>query len=87
MISNFLKREHSDTNVTVVPNKRKKRPRCRSRKRRNNQCDNSGPKPKKVKTVKQQPDSSEVETIDEDIEKSVSEFIQFVLLFGVLINV
>lgn len=81
LISNFLKRESSDTNteVVVVPHKKKRkltRGRSRKRQRPKTQRDNSGPKVKKARKIEQLPKSPEVETFDENKNKdlqSVSE--------------
>lgn len=75
MISNYIKREHPDTKASVLPRKRKKkaaRDRSRKRRRSNNQRDGTESKAKKLKTVEPQPESSTVESNDENVEQSVS---------------
>lgn len=79
MISNFLKREITDSKVTVIPPKKnKKLPRGRSRKRKRAICvrDNSGPNIKSARMIETQLNSPKIETIDKSIDlQIVSEYI------------
>lgn len=85
MITNILKRENTDTKITVTPNKKKKKlPKGKSRKRRapKTQCDNSEPKVKKSrKTDELQCDSPKVEIIiDRNVDLNlVSKYILVLL--------
>lgn len=76
MISNFLKRESSDTNteVSVVPLKKKRkltRGRSRKRQRPKIQRENSGHIVKKARKIELLSNSPEVEMVDENKNKDL----------------
>lgn len=89
LISNFLKREITDSKDTAIPIKKKRklsRGRLRKRQRPKTLNDKSGPKVKKVRKIEELPKSPETEVVNEDDLQTVSRYFNvcgtsFVFLF------